>query len=84
MSGLGYSLGGLLFGIALFRAGVPARWAALLLAVGTTSALALAVLPEFLNRPFAVPTGIALIGLGVGLWRSGRRTEPAPVATAVR
>jgi hypothetical protein len=83
-SGIGYSLGGLLFGIALFRAGVLARWASLLLAYGTTSALALSVLPESFNRPFAVPTGVALIGLGVSLWRGQRRqaaTVDAP-ATA--
>ncbi len=76
--GIGYSLGGLLFGIALFRAGVLARWASLLLAYGTTSALALSVLPESFSRPFAVPTGVALIGLGVSLWRrSARRPRPS-------
>jgi hypothetical protein len=72
-SGIGFSLGGLLFGIALFRTGVLPRWACALLAYGTTSALALSVLPESFNRPFAVPTGIALIGLGVSLWRDQRR-----------
>jgi hypothetical protein len=72
-SGIGFSLGGLLFGIALFRAGVLARWASALLAYGTISALALSVLPESFNRPFAVPTGVALIGLGVSLWRGQRR-----------
>ena len=87
VTGIGYSLGGLLFGIALFRAGVLARWAALLLAYGTTSALALSVLPESFNRPFAVPTGVALIGLGVSLWRNERRQAettdaPATVRTA--
>jgi hypothetical protein len=80
VSGIGYSLGGLLFGIALFRAGVLARWAAALLAYGTVSALALAALPESLSRPFAVPTGIALIGLGLSLWRTEH--EPAPVWVA--
>ncbi len=81
-AGIGYSLGGLLFGIALFRAGILARWACALLAVGTTSALALAVLPESFSRPLAVPTGVALIGLGVSLWRDQRpRTADAP-ATA--
>ena len=82
--GLGYPLGGLLFGIALFRARVVSRSASLLLAYGTISVLALAALPESFNRPFAVPTGIALIGLGVSLWRSERRqsvTVDAP-ATA--
>ena len=83
-SGIGYSLGGLLFGIALFRAGVLARWASALLAYGTASALALSALPESFDRPFAVPTGVALIGLGVSLWRDQRRHSetvgaPAPV-----
>jgi hypothetical protein len=73
VSGIGYSLGGLLFGIALFRAGVLARWACALLAYGTVSALALAALPESFSRPFAVPTGVALIGLGLSLWRDQRR-----------
>jgi hypothetical protein len=85
-AGIGYSLGGLLFGIALFRAGVPARWASVLLAYGTTSALALSVLPESFNRPFALPTGVALIGLGVSLWRDQRRqaeTVDAPATVRV-
>jgi hypothetical protein len=81
-SGIGYPLGGLLFGIALFRAGVLARWAAALLAYGTTSALALAMLPESFNRPFAVPTGVALIGLGVSLWRDQRRQSETVDAPA--
>jgi hypothetical protein len=82
VSGIGYSLGGLLFGIALFRAGVLARWASVLLAYGTASALALSALPESFNRPFAVPTGVALIGLGVSLWRDQRRPAVAADAAA--
>lgn len=86
VSGIGYALGGLLFGIALFRAGVLARWACVLLAYGTTSALALSALPESFNRPFAVPAGVALIGLGVSLWRDQRQSEtvdaPAPAWVA--
>jgi hypothetical protein len=77
-SGIGYPFGGLLFGIALFRARVLSRWASALLACGTISVLALAVLPESFNRPFAVPTGVALIGLGVALWRD-RHVQPAAV-----
>jgi len=80
VSGLGFALGGLLFGVALFRAGAPARWAGLLLAAGTTSVLALSALPESFNRPFAVPTGVALIVLGVALWRDQRRPAVALVA----
>jgi hypothetical protein len=80
--GIGYPFGGLLFGIALFRARVLSRWASLLLAYGTTSALALAVLPDSFNRPFAVPVGVALIGLGISLWRDERRATESPDAPA--
>src|SRR5690242_21754832 len=77
IAGMGYSVGGLLFGIALFRAGILSRWASALFAYGTVSALALAALRESFNRPFAVPVGIALIGLGVSSWRDQRRpSEP--------
>lgn len=67
--GIGYPLGGLLFGIALFRAGILARWASVLLAYATISVLALPFLPFSFSRPFAVPDGVALIGLGISLWR---------------
>jgi hypothetical protein len=84
-SGIGYPLGGLLFGIALFRAGVLSRWAAALLAYATTSVVALAVLPESFNRPFAVPTGVALIGLGVSLWRDQRpKSHPVDAPATAR
>lgn len=79
VSGAGYMLGGLLFGIALFRAGVVARWASALLAVATISTVALSVLPESFNRLFAIPTGIALIGLGWSSWRTP--LTPAAVAS---
>lgn len=82
-SGFGYIVGGLIFGIALYRSGVLARWAAALLAVGTVGTAALAVLPEAFNRPFAVPVGIALIGLGVSLWRN-HQEAPAAVVASVR
>ena len=72
LTGAGYMLGGLIFGIALFRANIVARWAAALLAVGTIATASLAVLPEAFNRPMAVPVGLALIGLGVSLWRERR------------
>lgn len=81
VSGVGYMVGGLLFGIALFRARVLARWAALLLAVSTVATAALAVLPEGFDRPFAVPEGLALIGLGLSLWR---HPGEVPAATAGR
>ncbi|GAA4402966.1 hypothetical protein GCM10023168_14050 [Fodinibacter luteus] len=83
LAGAGYILGGLVFGIALFRTGILARWAAALLAVSTVATAALAVLPESFNRPLAVPEAIALIGLGVSLWRSTRGSDvAASTATA--
>jgi hypothetical protein len=86
LMGVGYMLGGLLFGIALFRARVLARWAAALLAVATVATAAIAVLPASFERPMAVPEGVALIGLGISLWRDQRSvtTEPAaqPAAAA--
>ena len=84
LMGAGLILGGVIFGIALFRANVLARSAAALLAASTGFLAALAMLPESFNRPFAVPVGIALIALGVSLWRNagdnvrGASTETAP------
>lgn len=80
-TGAFYVLGGLVFGVATLRAGILARWAAVLLAVGNVSTLALAVLPDSFNRPLAVPTGIALIALGVSLWRDQRREATGAVPT---
>ena len=82
IAGAGYIVGGLVFGIALFRARVLARWAAALLAVSTCATAALAALPEAFNRPFAVPVGIALIGLGVSLWRNPRDSHRTAVSQA--
>jgi hypothetical protein len=79
LSGLFYMAGGVLFGIAMFRARVLARWAAALLAVSTGALAALAVLPDSFNRPMAVPIGVALIGLGVSLW-SDQRTATTAVS----
>jgi hypothetical protein len=76
-----YLAGGLLFGIALFRARVLARWAAALLAAGTVASLAIPFLPQAFVRPLAFPTGIALVGLGYSLWRTAR-TAAAPQPTA--
>jgi hypothetical protein len=82
--GLGFAVGGLLFGIALYRSRLVSRWASALFAASTIAVLALKVLPESFSRPFAVPTGIALIGLGVSLWRDQRtqtETIDAPATT---
>ena len=81
--GLGYLGGGLLFGIALFRANVLARWAAALLAVAAVATASRAVLPQLNERLFAIPFGIALIGLGYSLWRDQRTPAAVPVPSPV-
>jgi len=55
-----------------------------LLAVGTVATLALKVLPQSFNRPMAVPTGVALIGLGISLWRDQRNTAPEVAPSSSR
>ncbi len=84
LTGIGYSVGGLLFGIALFRAGLLSRWASAVFAAGTVSALALAALPESFSRPFAVPVAVALVGLGISLWQQSRTSVDldSPTRTA--
>ncbi|HEY3005328.1 MAG TPA: hypothetical protein VGJ44_23485 [Kribbellaceae bacterium] len=85
LSGVTYVGGGFIFGIALFRAKVLARWAAALLAGGTLATVAIPVLPQVNERLFAVPTGVALVGLGYALWRDQRtlaaRPTPSPVGS---
>jgi hypothetical protein len=90
IQGFLYLAGGLIFGIALYRARVLARWATVLLAVGGLVSILLAVLPDAFYRLLAYPNAIAMIGLGYSLWRVARRdtaTQPAevhgrPVTTA--
>jgi hypothetical protein len=75
-----YMFGGLLFGIATFRADILPRWAGVLLAVGYLLAPVAAVLPLETQPKMAIPMGLALAWLGYALW-SGRHeqaTEPVP------
>lgn len=83
VQGLGYLVGGLAFGIALYRARVLSRWAAALLAVGGVVSIALSVMPDAFYRLLAFPNGIAMIGLGYSLWSTARR-DLAPVPNEVR
>ncbi len=84
LAGIGYILGGVVFGIAMFRTRILNRWAAALLAVSTLATASLAVLPEAFNRPLAVPEGIALIALGVSLWRNPTRSRSTAAVPAAR
>ncbi|HEX5335776.1 MAG TPA: hypothetical protein VFW55_07840 [Propionicimonas sp.] len=70
--GVTYMAGGLVFGIALFRAGVLARWASIMLAVATPLSILIPFVPFINQRLFAVPTGLALIALGSSLWLTFR------------
>ena len=72
VQGLAYLAGGLLFGIALYRAHVLARWASVLLAVSGVASVALVLMPDAFYRFLAYPNGIAMIGLGYSLWATTR------------
>jgi hypothetical protein len=91
VNGLFYMLGGLLFGIATFRARVLPRWASGLLAFGIVlPLLGSSFVPHPYDRIFAVPVGLALAWLGYALFSeqqenapelvSARSTQPSNVA----
>ena len=71
-----YILGGLLFGIATFRARILPRWAGILLAVGTAIGPVAILFPPEYQPKVAVPVGLALAWLGYALW-SERRAQAA-------
>src|ERR671932_1633987 len=85
VQGILYLAGGVLFGVALFRAHVLARWATVLLAVSGLASAALSLMPDAFYRLLAYPNGIAMIGLGVSLWMSQRKgaTETAAETSSV-
>ena len=67
-----YILGGLLFGIATFRAAILPRWAGILLAVGTVIGPVAILFPPEYQPKVAVPVGLALAWLGYALWSERR------------
>ena len=69
LGGFLYLAGSLIFGIALYRARVLPRWAAVLLAIGGLATAGLSLMPDPWFRLLAVPNGIAMIALGYSLWR---------------
>jgi hypothetical protein len=73
-----YLLGGLLFGIATFRARTLPRWAGALLAISTAVAPLAALLPNAAQPKMAVPFGVALVWLGYALWSDRRTQEGRP------
>jgi len=83
LEGFLYLAGGLLFGIALYRARVLPRWAAALLAAGGAVSAGLSLLPDPWFRLLAFPNGIAMIVLGYSLYRiaGARSTHVTETAT---
>jgi hypothetical protein len=84
VTGILYIGGGLLFGIATFRAGILSRGAAGLLAVGSVLSPLAALLPHQYEPLVAVPVGLALAWLGYALFSERREpaSEPAPCREA--
>jgi len=86
--GIAYMLGGLLFGIATFRAGILPRVAAGLLAIAATLTPLAALLPHAQQRFAAVPVALALAWLGYALFSERRtsvsQTAPATVSAQLR
>ena len=72
ISGILYLLGGVLFGVATFRAGVFPKWAGALLAVGTALGPTAILFPPSLTGFVAIPVGIAIAWLGYALWSERR------------
>jgi uncharacterized membrane protein len=70
-----YLLGLLLFGIAIFRAHILPRWAALLLTLSGPLAIIMSQLPHQFERFAAVPMGIALAWLGFALFLERREPD---------
>jgi hypothetical protein len=66
--GIFYMLGGLLLGIATFRAAILPRWAGALLAATALLTPLAALLPHHIQRLAAVPMGLAIAWLGYALW----------------
>ena len=82
VNGVTYLAGGFIFGIALFRANVLARWASVLLACGSVATILTGVMPQY-ERLFAFPTGVALIGLGYSVWHAQRVPATRSTTSAV-
>ena len=74
-----YMFGTLLFGIAIFRARILPRLAAVLLTLsGPLSVIMVTLLPHQLARLAAVPMGIAVAWLGFALWSERREKVSEP------
>jgi hypothetical protein len=81
--GILYMLGGLVFGIAMYRAKVLPRWPAALLAVVAVLTPAAALLPHAVQRVVAgMPMGVVMAWLGYTLWADRREPASGPASRA--
>jgi hypothetical protein len=74
-----YIGGGVLFGLATYRARIFPRAAAVLLALGTAAAPIAALLPLAAQPKIAIPTGLAIAWLGYALFTERAQQPAAPV-----
>jgi hypothetical protein len=83
ISNVGFLGGTLLFGVAVFRAGILSRWASAIFAIGMYAA---APLVPVLGtaRVAAVPIGIGLAWMGWSLFSERRQPAAAAVPAAAR
>ena len=84
VQGISFLAGGLILGVALFRARVLARWATVLLSVGGVVTILLSVMPDAFYRLLAFPNGVAMIALGCSLWVNARTVTTEPTAAATQ
>ena len=75
-----YLLGLLLFGIAIFRARILSRWAAVLLTLSGPLSVIMSLLPHQIARLAAMPMGFALAWLGLALFFERRAPASEPVS----
>ena len=76
---IGFMIGGVLLGVATFRARILPRWAGALLAIGALLVPFAAVLPSVHEAKVTIPGGIALVWLGYSLWAERRQRAAEPV-----
>ena len=73
-----YVVGGVIFGVALLRARILSRGAAILLIAASAITPLAGVLPDDTQRLLAIPVGVALVWLGYSLWSVRQKTTPLP------
>jgi hypothetical protein len=69
-----YIPGGLMFGIAIYRARILSRWGAGVLILGMALTPLASIFPHTAGSVFAVPVGLAMMWLGYSLWSEERKS----------